>query len=175
MLLFSHSVISDSLHPHGLQHARLPFPSPSSGICSNSCPLNWWYHSTISSSVTPPCPPILSLSQHQSPFPWIDSLHQVAKVLELQPQSFQWIFRVDFLYDWLVWSPWFPRDSRESSPAPQFENISSSALNFPYGPTLTSIYDYWENQSFDYTDLCWQRAVCFLMLSRFVIAFLAWL
>ena len=40
MLLFSHSVISDSLHPHGLQHARLPFPSPSSRACSNSCPLS---------------------------------------------------------------------------------------------------------------------------------------
>ena len=53
MLLLSHSVISDSLHPHGLQHTRLPWPSPSSGICSNSCPLNWWCHSTIASSVTP--------------------------------------------------------------------------------------------------------------------------
>ena len=50
--------------------------------------------------------------------------------LQLQHQSFQWIFRVDFLYDWLVWSPWSPRDSQESSPIPQFKSISSSALNF---------------------------------------------
>ena len=42
----------DSLHPHGLQHARLPCPSLSSGVCSNSCPLSQWWHLTISSSVT---------------------------------------------------------------------------------------------------------------------------
>ena len=52
--LFSFSAVSDSLHgPHGLQHARLPCPSPSSGGCSNSCPLSQWCHPTISSSVTP--------------------------------------------------------------------------------------------------------------------------
>ena len=44
MLLFGHSVVSDSLPPHGLQHAGLPYPSPSPGPCSNSWPLNWWYH-----------------------------------------------------------------------------------------------------------------------------------
>ena len=53
LLLFSHSVMSDSLWPHGLQHARLPCPSPTPGACSNSCPLSWWCHSTISSSVIP--------------------------------------------------------------------------------------------------------------------------
>ena len=52
-LLFSHSVVSDSLWPYGLQHARLPCPSPSPGICSNSCPLSWWCHPTISSSTIP--------------------------------------------------------------------------------------------------------------------------
>ena len=41
LLLFSHSVMSDALRPHGLQHARLPCPSPSPGACSNSCPLSW--------------------------------------------------------------------------------------------------------------------------------------
>ena len=53
LLLFSHSVVSDSLQSHGLQHARLPCPSPTPGACSNSCPLSWWYHPTISSSVVP--------------------------------------------------------------------------------------------------------------------------
>ena len=54
-----------------------------------------------------PPSPALNLSQHQGLFQWISSSHQVAKVLELQlqHQSFQWIFRVDFLQDWLVWSP----------------------------------------------------------------------
>ena len=53
MLFFSCSVVSDSLWLHGLQHARLPCPSPSPGACSNSCPLSWWCLPTISSSVVP--------------------------------------------------------------------------------------------------------------------------
>ena len=51
--MFSCSVMSDSLRPHGLQHARLPCPSLSSGVCSNSCPLSWWCHPTSSSDVVP--------------------------------------------------------------------------------------------------------------------------
>ena len=51
--LFSRSVMSDSFPPQGLQHARLPCPSPTSGACSNSCPLSQWCHPTISSSVFP--------------------------------------------------------------------------------------------------------------------------
>ena len=50
---FSHSVVSNSLQPHGLQHARLPCPSPTPGACSNSCPSSCWCHPTISSSVVP--------------------------------------------------------------------------------------------------------------------------
>ena len=53
ILLFSCSVVYNSLQPHALQHARLPCLSPSPGVCSNSCPLSQWYHPTISSSVTP--------------------------------------------------------------------------------------------------------------------------
>ena len=53
ILLFSHSVMSGSLRPHGLQHARLPCPSLSPKACSHSCPLTWWCHPTISSSVKP--------------------------------------------------------------------------------------------------------------------------
>ena len=63
--------------------------------------------------------------------------------------SFQWIFRTDFLSDGLVGSPCSPRDSQESSPTPQFKSINSSALSFLYGPTLTSIHDYWKNHNFD--------------------------
>ena len=76
---------------------------------------------------------------------------QVARVLELQlqHQSFQWIFRTHFLYNWLVWSPCSPRDSQESSPTPQFKSINSSVLSFLYSPTLTSIHDHWKNHSFD--------------------------
>ena len=53
LLLFSHSVMSDFLWPHGLQPARSPCPSPSLRVCSNSSPLSWWHHPTISSSVIP--------------------------------------------------------------------------------------------------------------------------
>ena len=50
---FSRSVVSDSLWPHGLQHARLPCPSPTPGACSNSYPSSWWCHPAIPSSVIP--------------------------------------------------------------------------------------------------------------------------
>ena len=52
-MLFSHSFVSDSLQPHGLQHTRLPCPSLSPRSCSNSCPLSRWCHPTSSSSVVP--------------------------------------------------------------------------------------------------------------------------
>ena len=172
----------NSLWLHGLQHARLPCPSPTPRACSKSCPSSWRCHPTISSSVIPfsclysfpisgsflmcwlfasrgqsieeylcchcsvtqlcptlcdsmncstpgfpvlrhlpelaqthvhwvsdaiqpshplssPSLPAFNLSQHQNVFQWVSSLHQVAKVLELQlqHQSFQWIFRTDFL------------------------------------------------------------------------------
>ena len=53
LLFFSHSIMSDSLWPHGLQHARLPCPSPSPGACSHSCPLSQWCHPIISFSAVP--------------------------------------------------------------------------------------------------------------------------
>ena len=49
----------------------------------------------------------------------------------------------------LVWSPCSPRDSQESFPTPQFKSINSLAISFLYGPTFTSIHDYWKNHSFD--------------------------
>ena len=97
---FSHSLVSDSLRLHGLQHTRPPCPSssPTPGSCSNSCPSSQWCHPTISSSVAP-SPPTFNLSQLQGLFKWVSSSHQVAKVLDFQLQhhSFQWIFRTDFL------------------------------------------------------------------------------
>ena len=182
---FSCSVVSDSLQPHGLQHAKLPCASPTPGACLNSCPFSQWCHPTISSSVVPfshlqsfpasrsfsmsqfftsggqsilklrfssvhvssvaqscptlcdpmnrstpglpvhhqlpeftqthvhrggdaiqpshplssPSPPVPTPSQHQGLFQWVNSSHQVAKVLEfqLQHQSFQWTPRTDLL------------------------------------------------------------------------------
>ena len=85
-----------TLWPHELQHARLPWPSPSPSPCSNSCPLSRDCHPAISCSVTPffSCP-----QSFPGLFQWVGSSHQVAKVLELQHlhQSLQWIFRVNIL------------------------------------------------------------------------------
>ena len=66
-----------------------------------------WVDDAIKPShlLSSPSPPTLNLSQHQGLFQWVSPSHQVAKLLELQHQSFQWIFRVDFILDWLIWSP----------------------------------------------------------------------
>ena len=114
--------------------------------CLNSCPSSWWCHPTISSSVVP-SPPALNLSQHQGLFKWVSS----------SPKHWSFSFHVSpsnehqdwFPLDGLVGSPCSPRDSQESSPAPQFKNINSSALSFLYSPTLTSIHDHWKNHSLD--------------------------
>ena len=124
---------------------KLPCPSLSPEVCSNSCPLSQWCIQACH-PLSSPSPLALNLSQHHRLFQWVSSLHQVAKVLEfqLQHQSFQWIFRADFLYDWLVWSPCCLRDSQESSSGPQFKSINSLVLSFLDGPTLTSANGHWK-------------------------------
>ena len=78
---FSRSVMSDSLRPHGLQHARLPCPSPTPEVAQT-------HVHRVSDSIQPfhplssPSTPALNLSQHQRLFQWVNSLHQVAKVVE---------------------------------------------------------------------------------------------
>ena len=95
--LLCHLVVSDSLRPHELQNTRLPCPPPTPRACSNSCPWSRWYHPPISSSVIPfSC---LQSFPTSGFFQWASSLHHAAKVLvlQLQPQSFQWIFGTDIL------------------------------------------------------------------------------
>ena len=115
LLVFSYSVLSNSLWPQGLQHPRLPCPSLTPRVWSNSFPLSQRCCPTMSSSAIPLSHP--QSFQHQGFFQWVGSSHQVAKVLDLQlqHQSFQWMFMVDFLLGWLVSSPCCPRDSQESS------------------------------------------------------------
>ena len=76
-------VMSNSLRPHESQHARPPCPSPTPGVHWDSCPSSQWCHPAISSSVIPfsSCP---NPSQHQSLLQWVNSSHEVAKVLEFQ-------------------------------------------------------------------------------------------
>ena len=84
-LQFSRSVMSDALQPHESKHTRPPCPSPTPRVHSNSCASSRWCHPAISSSVVP-SPPAPNPSQHQGLFQWVSSSHQVAKVLEFQPQ-----------------------------------------------------------------------------------------
>ena len=147
---FSRSVVFDSLRPHGRQrHARPPCPSKAPRVCSNSCPLSWWCHPTISSSVVPFSSCLQSFPASGS-FPvsqFFASCGQsigVSASVEVLPMNIQ---------DWfpLGWTGWISLKSKsqESSLAPQFKSISSLVLSFLYGPTLISIHDCWKNHSFN--------------------------
>ena len=146
---FSHSVVSKFLQPHGLQHARLPCPSPTPGVYSNSCLLSWWCHPTISSSIVPFSSCLQSFPASGS-FPtsqFFTSGGQsigVSALTSVLPMNIQdW-----FPLGWTVGSPFSPRDSQESSPK-HFKSINSPAISFLYSPTFTSIHDHWKNHSLD--------------------------
>ena len=136
VVVFSHSVMSNSLWPHGLQHASLPCPSQSPRVCSNSCPLHQWCHPTISSSIIPfscpqsfPASGSFAMSQLFASGGQSIQCFASAPVLSMNIQGW-------FPLDGLVWSPCCPRDSQESSPAPQFKSANYWALSLPHGPTL---------------------------------------
>ena len=147
--------MSDSLWPHGLQHTRLPCLSPTPWACSNSSPSSQWCHPTISSSVRP-------LLLPPSIFPSIRVFSNESILCIRWPNYWSLSFSISPSNEY---SGWFPLGltgliflkSKELSrvfPTPQFKDINSSALSFLYGPTLTSICDYWENHRFDCMDLC---------------------
>ena len=107
---FSCSVVSDSLRPHGLQHVRLPCPATTPGIYSNSCPLSWWCHPTISSSVGP-------FSSHLQSFPESGSF-QMSQFFTSGGQSIRVsastsIFPMN-IQDWfpLGWTGWISLQSK---------------------------------------------------------------
>ena len=138
-----------SCNPMDCSTQRPPCPSLSPRICSNSCLLSWWCHPTISSSVIPfsSCPHSLPASG-SFPVSWLfasggQSIGASASASVLLISSQGWCPLG------LVWSPFCPRDSQESSPAPQFKSISSLTLSLLYGPTLMSVYKYWKNHTFD--------------------------
>ena len=124
---FSCSFMSNTLWPHGLQHTRLPCPSPTPGACSNSWPLSCWCHVTIPSSV----PLLLCLQSFPASgsFPisqfFASGGQSIGASASVLPMTIQ-----DFLLDGLVGSPCSPRDSQKSSPTPWFKSINSSMLSF---------------------------------------------
>ena len=142
---------SESLRPHGLQHVRLPCPSPTPGACSNS----WWYHPIISSSVNPfsclqsfPASGSFPMSQFFISGGQSIGVSASASVLPMNIQGW-------FPLGLTGWISLQAKGLLRVFPTPQLKNISFSVLSFLYGPTLTSIHDYWKTHSFDYMDLCW--------------------
>ena len=157
---FIRSIRSESLLPHGLQHARAPYPSLTPRAYANSCPSCRWCYPTISLSVIP-------FSSCLQSFPGSGSFQMsqffasggqsigdstLASVLPMNIQDW-------FPLGWTGWISLQSKGSQESSATPEFKTVNSLVLSFLYGPILTSVHDYWKNHSFDLTYLCWQRNV----------------
>ena len=152
--------MSDSLWPHGLQHARLPCPLPTPGAYSNTCPSHWSCHPTISSSVVP-------FSSHLQSFPASGSF-PVSRFFPSGGQSIgvsasALVLPVN-IQDWfpLGWTGWISLQSKGISRVffnTTVQSINSLVFSFLYSPTLTSIHDHWKNHSFYYMDICWQSIV----------------
>ena len=136
---FSHSVVSDSLQPHGLQHARLPYPSPTPGAYSNSCPLCQWCHPTSSSSCL-----LLQSSSASGSFQMSQFFASGGQSIGVSASAS--VLPVN-IQDWLDLLA--VQGTLKSSPTPQSKSINSSVISFLYSPTLTSINNYWKNHSFD--------------------------
>ena len=148
--------MSDSLPPHGLQHTRIPSPSPIPRACSNSCPLSQWSHPTIPSSVVPFSSCLQSLpASGLFPMSWFFTL--VGQSIGTSASASASVLPMNI-------QDWFPLGltglislqskglSRvfSSNTVQMYQFFDISLL---YGPTFTSIHDYWENHSFDYGSL----------------------
>ena len=149
--------MSDSFWPHGLQHARLPCPSLSSRVCSNSCSLSQWCYFIL-------CYRLLLLL---SVFPSIRFFSDELTLHITYPKYWSFSFSISpsneysglisFRIDWF--DLLVVQGTQESSPASQLESFNSSASSLLYGPTLTSVHDYWKYLSFDYIDFCLQSDI----------------
>ena len=147
---FSHSVVSDFLRPHESQHARLPCPSQTPGVHSNSCPLHRWCHPTISSSVVPfsSCPQSLpasgSFPMNQS-FTWGGQSTGVSALASFLPKNTQDLSP-------LGWTGWISLQSKGlsrvfSNTTVQKHQFFSLQLSSQSSPA--SIHDHWKNHSLD--------------------------
>ena len=145
---FSLSVVSDALQLHGLQHARPPCPSPTPRACSNSCPLSWWCHPAISSSVIP-------FSSCLQSFPALGSF-QMSQLFASGGQSIGVSVSTSVLpmniQDWfpLGFTGWISLQSKGLSRVLSNTTVQKHQFfsNQLYSPTFTSIHDYWKTISF---------------------------
>ena len=147
---FSCSVMSNSLRPHELQHARPPCPSPTPGVHTNSCPLSRWCHPTISPSIIPfsSCPQSFPESGSFQMSQLFASGGQSIGVLastSVLPNEHPGL--ISFRMDWLDLLA--AQGTLKSLFQHQFRSINSSAFSFLYSPTLTSVRDYWKNRTLD--------------------------
>ena len=146
--------MSNSLQPHGLPHARLPGPSLSPRACSNSCALSQWCHQTISSSVilfsclqSFPASGCFSMSWLFTSGAQNPGTSASASVLPMNIQD--WFSLA--LTSLLLQSKGLSRVFSSTT----IRNYQFFSTQTWLDPALTSVHDYWENHSFDYTDLCW--------------------
>ena len=145
---FSCSVMSDSLQPHESQHTRPPCSWPTPGVYSNSCPLSWWCHPAISSSVIPfsSCPQFFPASESfpmSQLFAWGGQSIGVSASTSVLPMNTQ---------DWspLEWTGWISLQSKGLSRVFSNNTVQKHQFfSFLHSPTLTSIHDYWKNDSLD--------------------------
>ena len=130
---------------------RIPAHQASLSITNSRSSLREFTHvCQVSDAIQPsrplssPSPSAPNPSQHHSLFQWVNSLHEVAKVLEFQLQhpSLQRNPRADLLQNGLVGSPCSPRDSQESSPTTQFKGINSKALSLPYASGILPVVSF---------------------------------
>ena len=147
--------MSDSLQPHGLQHAGPLCPSPTPGAYSDSCPLCRWCHPTISSSVIP-FSSCFSLSQHQHLFQWVSSSHEVVKYwsfsFSISPSN-EYSGLISFRMDWLdllAAEGTLKNFLQHHSSKPSILQCSAFFIVQPSHPYMTtgktSIHDYWKNR-----------------------------
>ena len=147
---FSRSVMSDSLWPHELQHARPLYPTPTPGVHPNSCPFSRWCHPAISSSVVPfsSCPQSLPASESfpmSQLFTWGGQSIGVSALASVLPKN---------THDWspLGWTGWISLQSKGLSRVfsnTTVQSINSSVLSLLHGPTFTSVHDHRKNHSLD--------------------------
>ena len=133
--------MSDSLQPHGLQHSRLPCPSPAPGAYSNSCASSWWCHPTISSSVIPFSFCLQSFSASGS-FPMGQFFASGGQSIGVSASASVLPMNVQ---DWfpLGWTGWISLQSKGLSRVfsnTTVQNVNSSALSLLYGPTYSHIH-----------------------------------